>query len=124
MLVKLVKVKPEVLAVVDFISKVLVGAVWLMPIFPAGAATVPVKPVPKIELPIFNWLLPATVADCVLLPINILLSPLVTTLPALWPNATLSIPEVKLASVFLPTAVLPFPVVLLKSAAWPIAVYR
>ena len=64
---------------VAFTCKVLLGALVLIPILPAGEARLPFMPVPKIVFLMFIWLLAVPSMIEILLPINRLLLPVVTS---------------------------------------------
>jgi len=81
------------------ISSLAVGLLAPIPILPAGAPTVPVRPLPNIRFPILSWLdvepvnilteepmamfeLPVAIVLPAWYPIIVLLPPVVTVLPA------------------------------------------
>ena len=64
---------------VAFTCSVLLGALVLIPMLPAGEARLPFMPVPKIVFLMFIWLLAVPSMIAILLPINRLLEPVVTS---------------------------------------------
>ena len=72
-----------------FTSSFAVGLATPIPIFPAGAATVPFIPLPKIRLPIFNWFEAVATGKLVFAQSAILLSQAVRFCHAKYPIAEL-----------------------------------
>lgn len=107
---------------VPSISSRAVGLLVPIPRLPAGAPTVPVRPLPNMRFPILSWFDAEPVNTPAEAPMTILELPVVRPFPAIYPIAILPLPVVVVGRAWYPSAVLRDHKALLNNAWYPIAV--